>query len=71
VALVESEADSLTRFRVEVAFALDDQLAGRGIDIENRRIAEMLDDRDGANESGMRIVRIDDGEMLWPHAELG
>jgi hypothetical protein len=45
-------------------------LTGRRLDIEDRRIAEMFDDRNGAREGGMRIVRIDDGEMLRPNAEL-
>src|SRR5258708_25796356 len=71
MALVEPEPDGLTGFRVEIALALDDQLTGRRIDIEDGRIAEMFDDRDGAGEGGMRIVRVDDSKMLRPHAEFG
>src|ERR1700722_20101738 len=70
VAFVEPEPARLTGFRVVIALALEAQLTGRRIDIEDRRIAEMFDDRDGASEGCVRIVRIDDGEVLWPHPEL-
>src|SRR6185437_6147614 len=59
MSLVEPEADGLTRLRVEIAFALDDELPGRSVDIEDRRIPQMFDDRDGAGERRLRIVRID------------
>src|SRR6185312_2880066 len=71
MARVEPEADGLTRLRLEIAFALHDELPGRSVDIEDRRIAETFDDRDGAGESRLRIVRIDDGQMLRPHPEFG
>ncbi len=35
-ALVESEADGLACLRLEIACGLDDQLPGRGVDIEDR-----------------------------------
>ena len=56
MALVEPEADRLARFRVEVALALNDQLSGRRFDVEDGRIAEVLDDRDRAGEGRGRIA---------------
>ena len=47
VTLVESEPDGLTGFRVEIALALDDQLTGRRIDVEDCRIAEIFEDLSG------------------------
>ncbi len=42
--LVEREADGLTRFGGEGAVALDEHLAGGRLDIDDRRVAQVLDD---------------------------
>ena len=64
------EADGGAGLRFEVAFAFDDELPGRRVDIKKCRVAEMLDKGDGAVERGGRVLRIDDGQMFRANAQF-